>query len=78
MDSSVSPKDEIWFLRVCHHVSNELYLLTFQDNGTKRMSTEELEKPFGLNKELQTSETIMQFRAEDMGTDRQTSGEMTE
>ena len=22
MDSSVSPKDEIWFLRVCHHVSN--------------------------------------------------------
>ena len=34
------------------------------------MSTEELEKPFGLNKELQISETIMQFRAEDMGTDR--------
>jgi len=22
MDSSVSPKDEIWFLRVCHHISN--------------------------------------------------------
>ena len=22
MDSSVSPKDEIWFLRFCHHVSN--------------------------------------------------------
>ena len=22
MDSSVSPKDEIWFLRVCHHVSD--------------------------------------------------------
>ena len=21
MDSSVSPKDEIWFLRVCHHIS---------------------------------------------------------
>ena len=26
MDSSVSPKDEIWFLRVCHHVSTGLYL----------------------------------------------------
>jgi hypothetical protein len=25
MDSSVSTKDEIWFLRVCHHVSNALY-----------------------------------------------------
>jgi len=22
MDSYVSPKDEIWFLRVCHHISN--------------------------------------------------------
>ena len=26
MDSSVSPKDEIWFLRVCHHISTGLYL----------------------------------------------------
>ena len=25
MDSSVSGKDEIWFLHVCHHVPNELY-----------------------------------------------------
>jgi hypothetical protein len=25
MDSSISAKDEIWFLRVCHHVSNALY-----------------------------------------------------
>jgi len=24
MDSSVSPKDEIWFLRVCHHISTGL------------------------------------------------------
>ena len=22
MDSSVSPKDEVWFLRVCHHINN--------------------------------------------------------
>jgi len=22
MDSSFSPKDEFWFLRVCHHISN--------------------------------------------------------
>jgi len=27
MDSSVSPKDEIWFLRVCHHISNAVYRL---------------------------------------------------
>ena len=26
MDSSVSTKDEIWFLRVCHHISTGLYL----------------------------------------------------
>jgi len=25
MDSSVSPKDEIWLLRVCHHISTGLY-----------------------------------------------------
>ena len=25
MDSSVSPKDEIWFLSVCHHISNAVY-----------------------------------------------------
>jgi hypothetical protein len=25
MDSSVSPEDEIWFLRVCHHISTGLY-----------------------------------------------------
>jgi len=25
MDSSFSLKDEIWFLRVCHHVSNAVY-----------------------------------------------------
>jgi hypothetical protein len=27
MDSPVSPKDEIWFLRVCHHISNTVYHL---------------------------------------------------
>ena len=25
MDSSVWPKDENWFLRVCHHISNAVY-----------------------------------------------------
>jgi len=29
MDSSVSAKDEIWFLRGCHHVSNALYPVRF-------------------------------------------------
>jgi hypothetical protein len=27
MDSSVSPKDEIWFPRLCHHISNAVYWL---------------------------------------------------
>jgi hypothetical protein len=26
MDSSVSPKDEIFFLRVCRHISNAVYV----------------------------------------------------
>jgi hypothetical protein len=25
MDSSISLKDEIWFLSVCHHISNAVY-----------------------------------------------------
>jgi hypothetical protein len=28
MDSSVSPKAQIWFLRVCHHISNAVQLVT--------------------------------------------------
>jgi len=24
MDSFVSPKDEFWFLRMCHHISNAI------------------------------------------------------
>jgi hypothetical protein len=28
MDSPVSPKDEIWFLRVCHHISNAVNKIT--------------------------------------------------
>jgi len=27
MDSSVSSKDEIWFLRVGHHISNTVYFM---------------------------------------------------
>ena len=28
MDLSVSPKDEIWFLRVCHHIAKAVYRWT--------------------------------------------------
>jgi len=35
MDSSVSGRDEIWFLRVCHHVPHELYYL---ESRRKRIS----------------------------------------
>jgi len=31
MDSSVSPKNEIWFLRVCHHISTGLYHWIFRN-----------------------------------------------
>jgi hypothetical protein len=33
MDSSFSPKDEIWFLRVCHHISNAVYCLGIPERG---------------------------------------------
>jgi len=29
MDASFTPKDEIWFLRVCHHISTDLHLITY-------------------------------------------------
>jgi len=31
MDSSFSGKDEIWYLRVCHHVPHELYEVTARE-----------------------------------------------
>jgi len=34
MDSSVSRKDEIWFLRVCHHISAGVYLTSLQHSRT--------------------------------------------
>jgi len=41
MDSSVSPKDEIWFLRVCHHISAGLYhsVPHYITNGTTSVRT---------------------------------------
>ena len=39
MDSSVSPKDEIWFLRVCHHISTGLYLSTNRHNITAQKTS---------------------------------------
>ena len=38
MDSSVSPKDEIWFLRVCHHISTGLYHSTLRNIAEDRSS----------------------------------------
>ena len=40
MDSSVSPKDEIRFLRVCHHVSTGLYF----DVGKREKANGERQK----------------------------------
>jgi len=37
MDSSVSPKEEIWFPRVCHHISTDLYKVKRGKRGQKRV-----------------------------------------
>jgi len=34
MDSSVSPEDEIWFLRVCHHISTGFYRYGIKQDTT--------------------------------------------
>ena len=39
MDTSVSTKDEIWFLRVCHHISNAVYRYSMCDNWEERISS---------------------------------------
>ena len=36
MDLSVSGKDEIWFLRVCHHVPHELYVFVLRKGSTPK------------------------------------------
>jgi hypothetical protein len=50
MDSSVSPKDEIWFLHVSHHISNAVYhtesflgvkLLDLETDGSPESKPEE-------------------------------------
>jgi hypothetical protein len=40
MDSSVSPKDEIWFLHVCHHISNAIYSCTIHTREGSATLTE--------------------------------------
>jgi hypothetical protein len=44
MDSSVSLKDEIWFLRVCHHIWNAVY---FHNNRRKKCQRSEYCACFG-------------------------------
>jgi hypothetical protein len=37
VNSPVSPKDEIWFLRMCHYISNAVYMeLILSNNGMSR------------------------------------------
>jgi len=44
MDSPVSPKDEIWFLHVCHHISTGLYNihLCSAQNGGRHVQTAQI------------------------------------
>jgi hypothetical protein len=44
MESSVSPKDETWFLRVCHHISNAVYVTFEISNLTLIFKTKTIEK----------------------------------
>ena len=39
MDVSVSPNDEIWILRVRHHISNAVYYYSKCDNSEESNST---------------------------------------
>jgi len=58
MDSSVSPKDEIWFLRVCHHISTSLCLCVMSGFGC------ELDKICALlgNYEAYSGNSFLMFR----------------
>ena len=45
MDSSVSPKDEVWFLRVCHHIATGLYSLLVHGISFNARSRRKSESP---------------------------------
>ena len=45
MDSSVSPKEEIWFLRVCHHISTGLYSCIHSQPGHQMQGIRQLHAP---------------------------------
>jgi len=49
MDSSVSPKNEIWFLRVCHHISNAVYKWNLASSFVERLCWFELRHLCGCN-----------------------------
>jgi hypothetical protein len=48
MDSSVSPIDEIWFLRVRHHISNAVYLHVLSLSEVSTAHYHILRPPVGL------------------------------
>ena len=56
MDSSVSPKDKIWFLHVCHHTSNAVYC-----NNTYLLTCSMEQSPSWEAKRLSTSQEIPTF-----------------
>ena len=41
-DSSFSPKDEIWFLRVCHHISNAVWHFVWDEGRVSGKNVEKL------------------------------------
>ena len=62
MYSSVSPKDEIWFLRVCHHVSNAVYWLPTPFSSFPFTSPPVLHRvPSHFKRSLLATHTILQF-----------------
>jgi hypothetical protein len=46
MDSSFSPKDEIWFLCVCHHISNAVYFPRFRSVVLSSSTAKEFQEEY--------------------------------
>jgi hypothetical protein len=51
MDSFVSPKNEVWILRVCHHISNAVYQKPEPDAKRSPLVAAEVKKGWSFTSE---------------------------
>ena len=69
MDSSFSPKDEILYLRVCHHISTSLYRLdTWQSKNRERNKSGSWRSSEGFGQEAPPKQTLLRREHEIFGT----------